>query len=264
MKNFIKSIYWVLFCLIPFNSFCQTDSITYDDRIKLNNGYIVKCKIIEITANGLLISTPTKKNFELEQSRIKLVVQNENILFPKSNIVYFDQDRKLFGQVNFGASFGNADQGLLTGRNIEALFRYKLINTHGGHYLRLNLGQGSFEAAQKFSLLSTGLGYEFVFNNKKVSPFVHGNIGYGFNVRLNDDYQEINNITREVKTKGSTNYELGVGLLFRSEHGYAYTLGATFLYQPASIDVIYSGEWGWRNQFEMQLRRTFLKFGFIF
>ncbi len=115
-----------------------------------------------------------------------------------------------------------------------------------------------------FSMWSVGLGYEFVFNRKKVSPFVYGNIGYGFNVKLNDDYDEVNNITRTVKTKANTNYELGAGLLFRSSHGYAYTIGTTFMYQPASIDITYNTEWAWRNQYEMQLRRAFLKFGFIF
>jgi hypothetical protein len=260
----------LVLCFISYMVWGQ-DSLIYEDLVKLNNGFIMKCKITNVTEKGLVLTQQNGETLFFEHNDIKVINQGE-FLHPISldKPIYFDKTRKYLGQFVMGTSFGdaerygNANRKLFNGRIFEGHVKIRLAPQGGGHYLRLNLARLGLESVQQFSIWHVGTGYEVVFSRKKVSPFIYGNIGLGLGLKLNDDDNK-NNTQYTYTSTGGTNYELGAGLLFRSSHGYAYTLGTSFFYQPATIDITYNSPWGGgQNQYLLQLRRSFLKFGFIF
>jgi hypothetical protein len=258
----------IILCLLVFNlsasvSNGQSDTIGCLDIIKLKNGFVMKCKITDVSELGIQVNKTTGESLFFPHHDITILSQCDKTLILKNKPIYFDEGRIVLWQLSLGASLSSKDRnyGLLDGRSLEGNVKIRVSPRNGGHFIKSNISKIKLETVQSFSMWHVGAGYEYVLSRKKISPFVFGNVGFGFGLRL--DEREAFSGQAKVTSKGGKNHEVGIGLLIRSTNGYAFTLSSSVFYQPAKIDITYTN-WVGSNKYDLDLRRTFLKLGFVF
>lgn len=238
----------------PNMVFGQSDTL-YKDVIILQNGYAFKCKILNVDPFGVTVNTKQQDSSFYPHDIIRIVKQAEKTKLPKP-----DKTSSLTqvwnGSVQVGFGSGGQSDQLFSSLILDAGLKLKLFKNSSLHHIRTNLAVINFKGFSNISTLNWTGGYQLKLMDKVVSPYIFGDIGYGFGLNLDNESDQ-----GDPKSKGGNTYSFGLGLLFRSGYVKSWDVSMGYLSQKTKKD--YSFPWQ-SNTVYQDFNRIYCKIGVNF
>jgi hypothetical protein len=256
MTRYIQFI--IIFILFTYTSNGQNDTIIYDDIVKLSNGHIFKCKIIDFNDAGYTLEKTDGKQLFFPHDRVTVVSQAQKIKSPSEKRNYFDQSRRLFGVVSMSSFPDDDNNGILSNWGVNGGIKYKMTDTLGSHFIGLNIGVRKYQIAFDPRLYDLSVAYDFVLNKSKISPYLNVNAGLGFNPIFSKE----NNSIKDYSSNGGFQRGIGLGILSRSKNDYALNFGISYIVQD--LDYTINTTWNSNDRYSFTLRRYYLTLGVLF
>jgi len=209
--------------------------------IYLNNGSVIRGKIIDSTETKIRIQTKTEDIWAFEKSEI------QKIEFLKK------QNYNYAGFQNFSSL------GFLIGQNYYNPVLSLSLTTINGFYLNKEnyLGLGVGIEYFEYTIYPIFVDFKYFMTNKKISPFIDLQAGYSFATNYyNFGYQERN---------GGLNLNGEFGFRNNISSNFAMTYSFGYHFQKLTYNNMYY-EWGgnYTSEIIRYYNRCFFKIGFVF
>lgn len=260
MKNNVTLL--VVLILILSGTFSKVNAqdtlehtrIKYNDVIKLNNGFIIKCNILDFDQNGIYIEKTTRDTIYLVNNMFKVIFQDgaSRIIRMAEKQMY---EKKWLTSIDAGLVMGNSKDKIISGTCVDIGLSRRLDK----NAIHLISGGVSF-LSSKFNenflitqsdIISANLGYQYGFKKERKKPYFFVNFGKVL-------HQNIDNSLFNYSFKLPKNLSVnsGVGMEFKN-NSYAYRISASYFY------LHYKENYDVRNSYDFSIRKVLLKIGII-